>query len=327
MMGPSKRLAVVAATDDGFAFPTAVMVASLGTASAPGRALDLYILDGGMTSATVARFERALSHVVDRARQRGVDLQPVRIKPNVDSVSALTTHAHLSASTYLRLLIPDLLPPTTGRVLYLDGDIVVCRDVGELFGLDLGGAPAAAAPNVTKPTIGANMRSHAERGLDPSATYVNAGVMVLDLDRWRADGLGSAVLEDLRKHEHLYQFHDQCGLNAVLQNQWAPLPPEWNVQTGSPATKSSPPPLSAVAALHFTGRHKPWHVAYGSEHMGPPVYNSYRRAWLGAARQSGWYSGMEWTQWRCTLAAKEAWLRLHRKKEAAVRAVKTRRSQ
>jgi lipopolysaccharide biosynthesis glycosyltransferase len=147
--------------------------------------------------------------------------------------------------------------------------------------------------------------------------------MVLDLDHWRTERLGQAVLEDLQEHEHLYQFHDQCGLNAVLQNRWAALPPEWNVQTGSPVTKASPLPLSAAAALHFTGRYKPWHVAYGSGSGDAPVYTSYRRAWLEAARRSGWYTGKGWVRWRCTLAAKEAWLRLHRRKVEVARAVKT----
>lgn len=316
------RLAVVAATDDGFALPTVAMAASLAASAVPERALDLYVLDGGMAPATADRLQRALGHIAARARRRGVDLRPVVVNPDLSSVAGLPTHGHISSSTYLRLLIPDLLPQSVSRVLYLDGDVVVRRDIDELFRLDLGSAPAAAAPNITKSTIGTNMRRHVERGLDPDATYVNTGVMVLDLDRWRAERLGSEVLQDLRKHGHLYQFWDQCGLNAVLQNRWAPLPPEWNVQTGSPITKTSPPPLSAVAVLHFTGRYKPWHVAYSSEFGDAPVYKAYRRAWFEAARRSGWYTGTAWAQWRGTLAAKEAWLRLHRRKAEVVRAVK-----
>jgi len=321
MTEDSRRLAVVAATDDGFALPTASMVASLADSAEPGRALDLYILDGGMTPPTAARLRRSLGHTAARVRQRGVELQPVLIEPDVDAVVGLSTHAHVAAPTYLRLQIADLLPDVP-RALYLDGDVVVCRDVGEVFDLDLGGSPAAAALNATKDTIGSNMRAWEERGLDPSAPYINAGVMLLDLDRWRAENIGVAVLDDLFVHQHLYQFWDQCGLNAVLQNRWAPLPPEWNVQTGSPVTIASPPPLSEVAALHFTGKHKPWHVAYCSRFGDAPVYRSYRYAWFRAARRSGWYTGSEWVAWRCWLAAKEAWLRSHKTRAGIAHAVK-----
>ena len=48
---------------------------------------------------------------------------------------------------YGRLRLAELLPQTS-KVLYLDADLVVLRDVAELFAWPLGGAPIAACPDL-----------------------------------------------------------------------------------------------------------------------------------------------------------------------------------
>jgi lipopolysaccharide biosynthesis glycosyltransferase len=310
----SDPLAVIVATDEEYGLPTATMAASLAASADPGRVIDLYVSNGGLTTSTAERLRRSLLVTAGRARERGVDFRPVLLSPDVSTVDGLKTHAHISSSAYLRLLIPDLLPLDVKRALYLDVDVIVRRDVGELFQLDLDGAPAAAAPNVTKSTIGANMAHHVERELDPNATYVNSGVMLLDLDQWRDDQIGKAVLDDLRMHQHLYQFHDQCGLNAVLQNRWAPLPVEWNVQVGSPVVQAAPPALSDVPLLHFTSNRKPWHTHYLTAFRERSTYSSYRKLWFDYSRISGWHDGVvNWCKYRIEISVVEARRKVGRK--------------
>lgn len=298
MPNPTERLTVVAATDAGFAFPTATMAASLVRSAAPGRALSLYVLAGTMPPPVSAHLHRSLGRAEARAARRGVDLQTHVLTPRLDAVQDLRVRVRFSAATYLRLLIPDLLPPDVHRALYLDGDVLVLDDLGPLFDLPLDGALAAAVPNIGAPTIRAGMPRHAERGLDPDGPYMNSGVLLMDLDRWRVERIGAAVLSDLRAHQHLYGWMDQCGLNAVLAGRWADLPPAWNVQAGSGITRAAPPPLSAVSALHFTGNRKPWAAGYAHLPDHGPEFAAYQRAWLGAACRSGWYNRAEWMRYR-----------------------------
>lgn len=110
---------------------------------------------------------------------------------------------------------------------------------------------------------------------------MNSGVLVLDLDRWWAEQqIGTAVLDDLRAHQHLYRFHDQCGLNAVLHNHWATLPPEWNIQCGAGEMRAAPAPLSDIAILHFTSARKPWKPDYAEPPGHSRMVELYRRLWL-----------------------------------------------
>ena len=50
----------------------------------------------------------------------------------------------MSRATYARLLLPELVPSSVTRLLYLDCDIVVLRDIGELFDERLDGSLLAA---------------------------------------------------------------------------------------------------------------------------------------------------------------------------------------
>ena len=52
----------------------------------------------------------------------------------------------ITRATYARLYIPDVVPESTGRAIYLDCDVIVRRCVGDLFGSDMGGDAAMAVP-------------------------------------------------------------------------------------------------------------------------------------------------------------------------------------
>lgn len=70
--------------------------------------------------------------------------------------------------------------------------------------------------------------------LDPDALYFNSGVMVVDLDAWRAHDIGAeAIRTCLANRDHLiaqgrWPQHDQLGLNVVLHRRWYQLSQEWN---------------------------------------------------------------------------------------------------
>ena len=54
------------------------------------------------------------------------------------------THSDLSIATYYRLLLPTLLDKAIDRVLYLDCDVIVLKDISELFKVNLDGFGVAA---------------------------------------------------------------------------------------------------------------------------------------------------------------------------------------
>jgi len=66
----------------------------------------------------------------------------------------------------------------------------------------------------------------------PRRRYFNAGVMLIDIGRWRTEHVGSKAFEFTRRHLPILQQYDQDSLNAVLAGRWKELDPRWQVQPG-----------------------------------------------------------------------------------------------
>ena len=88
-------------------------------------------------------------------------------------------------STLARLFVGRVLPEDVHRVLYLDCDTLPLEDLSALEQFDLKGCPLAMAQEPT-----ARHSRKRELGLAPEQPYFNAGVLLIDLDRWRAEGHG-----------------------------------------------------------------------------------------------------------------------------------------
>ena len=174
---------------------------------------------------------------------------------------------HLTKETYMRFLAPEVFPAEVNRVLYLDCDLVVLDDLRPLLAMDMRGKAIAAAPDypVDRPEIMA--KRLASLGLDAGHTYVNAGVLVLDLGRWRRDRLSDRLFAYAEQQGAALAYHDQDTINAVLHDDIHVLDGRWNLQARMYQLdrRSFPNEFEATrqarrrpAILHYTTKHKPW---------------------------------------------------------------------
>lgn len=111
----------------------------------------------------------------------------------------------------VRLVLPDLLIREQ-RVLWLDVDTIVEQDIGDLFDRDLAGNYVAM---VEEPV----------RSKCPF-TYHNAGVMLMDLEKLRRDGIMWKWL--LLINREPFTAKDQDVINLICQGEILTLGPEWN---------------------------------------------------------------------------------------------------
>ena len=178
----------------------------------------------------------------------------------------------ISVATYYRLLIAEVLAPDLDRVIYLDCDMLVCCDLVELWDQPLGEFVVGA---VTDP----GFRHHEVLGLPEGAGYFNAGVLLIDLKRWRAAGIGREALAFRVAHPERISHDDQCALNWLLLGRWAKLDETWNVQAqtlgklaGGQLHYFHPMPVAGREAriVHFNFPARPW--TYMDEHPFKPFY-------------------------------------------------------
>src|SRR3546814_17560015 len=67
----------------------------------------------------------------------------LRFQPfDIESYSHFRTDGHISHASYLRIFIPEILPDSVEKVLYLDCDIAVRNDIAALWNLSLGRSEA-----------------------------------------------------------------------------------------------------------------------------------------------------------------------------------------
>lgn len=167
---------------------------------------------------------------------------------------------HYAKETYVRLWLADFFPSTIERILYLDSDIVVVGNVGNLWNTDIGDAVVGAV------TIPGSTRC-ASCGVPEQFGYFQAGVLIINLKQWR-DSRVPAQLRHWIAHNHQKIVDvDQDVLNACLYERRHPIPYIWNVIV--PFYFNYHPlriPDSEIRAtrqnariIHFNGPSKPWH--------------------------------------------------------------------
>ncbi|WP_084797857.1 glycosyltransferase family 8 protein [Neobacillus mesonae] len=63
-------------------------------------------------------------------------------------------------------------------------------------------------------------------------TYFNAGVLLMNLQKWRENKISSQVIQYIKEHPKLIKLMDQDALNAVLYDKCLKLEPKWNYTKG-----------------------------------------------------------------------------------------------
>jgi lipopolysaccharide biosynthesis glycosyltransferase len=206
-------------------------------------------------------------------------LEPLRVDPG--RLRGVPVTGYASAAVYYRLILDEVLPPEVGRVLYLDSDIVVTGPISDLWAQELEG-------NVVGAVADEGFRDHRKLGLAAGENYFNSGVLLVDLERWRREGIGQRAIAVARDEPHRITWWDQCALNLVLRGRWLPLDRRWNLQTDGLNLHAASRSITAgerrerlrtAAIIHFTTQSKPWQ--YMCDHPAKQRYWHYlaKTAW------------------------------------------------
>ncbi|WP_223428024.1 glycosyltransferase family 8 protein [Alcanivorax limicola] len=234
------------------AFSTVVMLSAIRSARRPG-ALFFHLVSSGVSAETRLLIEKEI-------HSHGAQIQIY--EADKASLFDKLPAGRFGHAVYQRILLGECLPKSVSRAIYLDGDVLVKQDLEALWSTDLRGFLLAAVEDLS--------RSACKTLGIPRSEYFNSGVLLMDLGRWRSEGVHWQVAEYAAQNAHRLRYVDQCSLNAVLQGRWLRLHPKWNVQAGIYKTLRRYPEgsgygtneLMAAAALpgiiHYTGKRKPW---------------------------------------------------------------------
>jgi lipopolysaccharide biosynthesis glycosyltransferase len=211
------------------------------------RELNLKVLDGGISQTSRDILERLVNGFGKPVR---LELLPI----NESVFRGATLGPGQSHMAYCRILLPHLLD--VSRLIYLDCDVLVFRDLSELFDMELAcGKVIAAVRDSETSSLAEDSRIIADAmKLSADSTYFNSGVLLLNLHELRKENFTERSVDFFKQWSGHYRFHDQSAINFLLCGQIHTLPEYWN-RASWQFDEQDENDLSCV--LHYT-RSAPW---------------------------------------------------------------------
>jgi len=300
-------ITIVCGADDKFAMPLAVTLFSALKNLHPGNDCHLFIIDGGIKSRKKERIERALRKASRRFEIRWIPF-------DLNSITAVRTTKVISKAAYLRILIPNLLPQSVSKVIYLDCDMIVESDLSDLWSLHFEGKPTMGVqdycfPYISSPSAVSNFE---ELSLPPDTPYCNSGLLVMNLEFWRKHDLTARIFDYLNANGDRLKHFDQDGINAIMAGNWVLLDPRWNVSLSSVPNFGDGLQLSreekekrrqqirnSPYIIHYTSKHKPWHSGFNKPDALVTFYfdQKFRERFFYYLKKSGWFNKLKETYW------------------------------
>ncbi|WP_319421893.1 glycosyltransferase family 8 protein [Pleurocapsa sp. FMAR1] len=228
----SEPIVVVCAADDKYAMPLAVTVRSALANLKKNWKILLFIIDGGIKKRNKRRILKTLS----------IDNCEVQFIPKPDNFAKSLEEAYrytvtegqaknyISIAQYYRLFIAELLPDQAKKAIYLDCDLIVKEDLSQLWQIDLGENYVFAAQDTWVHSVSAHngLLNYQELGIASDAKYFNSGVLVINVEKWRAEKVSARAIDYLNHNKEHMIYGDQDILNALFTGQWGELDPRWN---------------------------------------------------------------------------------------------------
>jgi len=280
---------IVCAADNGYAMPLAVMLRSMAEQLRRYPQVAVWVIDGGISAKNKKKVLASLPP--DK-------LVVTWVKPNLNDLKGMPVFGHVSLASYYRLLLGNLLPSKLTKVIYLDVDLLVLGDIGELWDTDLSQKTIAAVAQ-DRLTAGEMLDESIVRHYHMASDrpYFNAGVLVIDLPRWRDIRIHEKALEFVRDYAPLIRFWDQDILNCILRDEWTSFDEKWNRKLHHLLPLSHVEMdayQSAGGIIHFATAIKPWSWDWGQDRAVPVYYFQ----WLDRTQWKGWRPKKTWINHR-----------------------------
>lgn len=157
--------------------------------------------------------------------------------------------ARFSKATLYRLMISDVLPKDLQRLIYLDADIICNLDIRELWEEDLGDASLGGISDPFANGVGAYHNILLGKGILHKGEYINAGVLLLDLEKIRR---GQPLLSVCIRFFEAYpdaEWFDQDAINYLFRGAIQYLSHRYNEYTVYVRARENEEPC----IFHFAG--------------------------------------------------------------------------
>lgn len=239
-----KHVDILLSSDNNYAMPLATLITSIAYNKNEDTEITIYIVDDG-----IANYNKERINTLSKPTFKIIFIE----KPDLSKIfvnDGAISNTYISIATYYRLYSTHILPETLHRILYLDCDMIVCKDLWELYALDFEDNYLIGVKDVFE-------NECCER-LDLKK-YVNAGMMLVNLDKWREDNLIDLFERYSHDNKDKLKWMDQDIINGTCKDRIKIVDPRWNVQVGTDIVHEQQNIIARDAGIiHYISAKKPW---------------------------------------------------------------------
>lgn len=128
-------------------------------------------------------------------------------------------------SAYTRLFSGQLLPEDVDKVLYLDCDTIIVKPIDDIWDIPFGEKLILGV----KDCIGGLYKKNI--GIAPDDIYINAGVLLLNLNGLRKINIYDSIDSFMKKYIKTINYADQDVLNGMFSTKIGAINPKFDVMT------------------------------------------------------------------------------------------------
>lgn len=210
--GAQRSIPIAMALDDGYTYPTIVAITSAMKNANKNTHYDFYIMHPSEFS---SENKNKILSLQKKYKQCSIELIDMgKEYSNANDVGHITTPA------YYRLSLSSLLP-NLDKIIWLDGDTIILKDLQSMFDLD-----------VEDYYYSGFLDDHAEKlntfGVE-CERYICSGVMLVNLKKLRLDDMVLKFKNFIEENNDKLVQHDQTVINYVCRGKLGKLPPKFGM--------------------------------------------------------------------------------------------------
>lgn len=261
----NKKVHIAFITDENYAMPTSVALTSLNNNRDKSTDYTIHILENNISEDSKSKF---LSFNDENFK---INIVPVNVDEKFSKLTKKDGDLHVSPSAVIKLRLPEILN-NVGKVLYLDGDVIIQDDLLDLYNTDIKGYYAA----VVKDIISERNPRHLKNMNIKNLYYFNSGMMLLNLTKCRSDKMTKKLLDYREKGKN--HFMDQDTLNYVFDERVKYVSYKYNylnkfhdwwggerlsIFYGEVIPKEKIKSFKSAVVIHLGSHEKPWKYDMG----------------------------------------------------------------
>lgn len=204
---------VVYCGDDNYAEIMGISIISLLRNNAEADEIKVFILNDNISAENIYRLNTIFEHYNRHVLY--VDVSNFKVPDSVVS-------ERWSKSAFTRLYMASLLPQDIDKLLYLDCDVIIKNSLVELWNTKIDDYILAGVKDCISNGYKSNL------GIDRESFYINSGILLINMSKWRTDNIEEAFLLGIDKYQDVLRYPDQDLINGVLNNQILLLPLKYN---------------------------------------------------------------------------------------------------